>query len=130
MSRGGYWSLEIAFRNADQFASVGGHSASLYDLYGGPDVIPQSTGLTNDLGDLRIYFDVGENDWVIANLRKLHEDMEEIGLDHDWVVNEGWHENEYWASHTREYITWYSEPWPMRRDAYPICTLETTAQSR
>ena len=129
MSRGGYWSLEIAFRNANQFASVGGHSASLYDLYGGPDVVPQSTGLTNDLGNLRIYFDVGENDWVIPNLRKLHEDMEEADIDHDWVVNEGWHENDYWASHTREYITWYSEPWPMLRDTYPTCTIETTPQS-
>ncbi len=130
MSRGGYWALEIAFRHADQFASVGGHSAALYDLYGGPDVVPQSTGLANDLGDLRIYFDVGENDWVIPNVQKLHEDMELAGKAHVWIVNEGWHADAYWASHTAEYITWYSEPWSMQRESYPLCTHETTVQSQ
>ena len=130
MSRGGYWSLEIAFRHPDQFASVGGHSASLYDLYGGADVVPQSTGLANELGDLRIYFDVGENDWVMPNVRKLHEDMDSAGQAHVWVVNEGRHEDAYWASHTKEYITWYSEPWPMQRDTYPLCSLATASQSR
>jgi enterochelin esterase-like enzyme len=130
MSRGGYWALEIAFRHPDHFASVGGHSAALLDLYGGADVVPQSTGLANDLGDLRIYFDIGENDWVIPNVGKLHEDMESAGKAHEWVVNEGRHEDAYWASHTKEYITWYSEPWPMQRDTYPLCMLESTSQSQ
>jgi enterochelin esterase-like enzyme len=129
MSRGGYWSLEIAFRNADQFVSVGGHSASLYDLYGGPDVVPQSTGLTNDLGELRIYFDVGENDWVIPNLEKLHIDMEEAGIEHEWVVNEGWHENAYWAEHVQEYIRWYGNPWSKDRASYPLCRLQNGGES-
>jgi enterochelin esterase-like enzyme len=130
MSRGGYWALEIAFRHPDQFASVGGHSAALLDLYGGADVVPQATGLANDLGDLRIYFDIGENDWVIPNVRKLHEDMESAGKAHDWVVNEGRHEDAYWASHTKEYITWYSEPWSIQRDTYPLCMLENRSQSQ
>ena len=129
MSRGGYWALEIAFRHADQFASVGGHSAALLDLFGGADVVPQSTGLANDLGNLRIYFDIGENDWVIPNVRKLHEDLESVGKEHVWVVNEGWHEDEYWASHTKEYINWYSEPWSVQRNDYPLCVLETESQS-
>ena len=130
MSRGGYWSLEIAFRHPDQFASVGGHSASLLDLYGGQDVIPQATGLVNDLGDMRIYFDIGANDWVINNIRQLHEDMEEAGIQHVWTLNDGRHEDAYWASHTGEYLAWYSEPWPMQREAYPHCLSEKNNQSR
>lgn len=121
MSRGGYWSLEIAFRHPEMFASVGGHSASLYDLYGGPDVIPQATGLANDLGDLRIYFDVGESDWVKPNIHQLHEDMESAGIQHVWMLNEGWHDETYWSSHIEEYLEWYAEPWPMMRAAYPKC---------
>ncbi|MDX1414123.1 MAG: alpha/beta hydrolase-fold protein [Candidatus Promineifilaceae bacterium] len=124
MSRGGYWALEIAFRNPEHFASVGGHSASLYDLYGGNDVVPQSTGLANDLGNLRMYFDVGENDWVIPNIRQLHEDMEAAGIAHEWKVNNGFHDDAYWASHTAEYIAWYAEPWPQARDVYPQCEIE------
>lgn len=130
MSRGGYWALEIAFRHPEQFASVGGHSASLLDLYGGPDVVPQSTGLANDLGDLRMYFDIGANDWVIDSIRQLHEDMEAADIQHVWVLNEGRHEDGYWASHTEEYLTWYSAPWPRRRAAYPDCLGETEMRSR
>ena len=129
MSRGGYWALEIAFRHPQQFASVGGHSAALLDLYGGPDVLPQYTGLTNDLGDLRIYFDIGENDWVINNVRQLHEDMEAAGKEHVWVLNEGRHEDAYWASHSGEYLTWYSEPWPAQRSAYPHCSSDIVSPS-
>ena len=121
MSRGGYWSLEIAFRHPEMFASVGGHSAALLDLYGGPDVIPQSTGLANDLGSLRLYFDIGEDDWVITNIRQLHEDMTAAGIKHEWVLNEGKHEDAYWSSHTSEYLAWYAEPWSLNRGSYPQC---------
>lgn len=121
LSRGGYWALEIAFRNPQHFVSVGGHSASLFDLYGGEEVNPQYTGLANNLGELRMYFDVGRDDWVKANIEKLHEDMETAGIAHEWTVNEGRHEEAYWASHTVEYINWYAEPWPIPRDAYPDC---------
>ncbi len=124
MSRGGYWSLEIAFRHPDMFASVGGHSASLYDLYGGPDVIPQATGLANDLGELRIYFDIGESDGFLYNIRQLHEDMESAGIQHVWMLNEGRHNEAYWSSHIEEYLKWYAEPWPLAREAYPRCLRE------
>ena len=60
LSRGGYWSLEIAFRNPEAFISVGAHSAALLDEYAKPDVNPQFTALSSDLGDLRIYLDIGD----------------------------------------------------------------------
>ncbi|MEZ4516737.1 MAG: alpha/beta hydrolase-fold protein [Chloroflexota bacterium] len=59
LSRGGYWSLEIAFRHADMFRSVGGHSFALLDSHAGPGVDPVDTGVTNELGDLRIFLDIG-----------------------------------------------------------------------
>ncbi|MCP4418186.1 MAG: hypothetical protein GY805_16310, partial [Chloroflexi bacterium] len=67
MSRGGYWALEIAFRFPEKFVSVGGHSAALLDQYAWPAINPQFTGLSQDLGDLRIYLDIGANDYVIHN---------------------------------------------------------------
>jgi enterochelin esterase-like enzyme len=121
MSRGGYWALEIAFRFPEQFVSVGGHSAALYDTAAGPELNPQFTGLTNDLGDLRIYFDIGEDDYLIPNIQRLHEDMLEAKRPHDWLLNEGSHEDAYWALHSGEYLLWYSEPWPFFPSAYPTC---------
>lgn len=121
LSRGGYWALEIAFRHPNQFASVGGHSAALLDIYAGPDLNPAYTGLNQNLGNLRVYFDIGEADWSIAPLRQLHEGMDAANIPHIWVLNPGDHDNAYWSAHVAEYLRWYTAPWPIEDEAYPIC---------
>lgn len=121
LSRGGYWALEIAFRFPDQFASVGGHSAALLDEYAGPTINPQYTALSNPLGDLRIYLDIGADDYLRTNTIQLHNDMEAAGVVHTWHLNEGRHEDAYWAAHVGEYLRWYGEPWPFERESYPGC---------
>jgi enterochelin esterase-like enzyme len=123
LSRGGYWALEIAFRHAGQFASVGGHSAALVDTFAGPDLNPQQTGLTNDLGNLRIYFDIGSADPYLPQMRRLHEEMEAAGRPHTWQLNDGGHEEAYWAAHTADYLTWYSAGWPRSREKLPGCSM-------
>lgn len=121
LSRGGYWALEIAFRYPDRFASVGGHSPALLDTQAGPDLNPQHTGLNNDLGDLRVYFDIGRDDYLIANIQRLHEEMAAAGVAHAWVLNDGRHENTYWSAHVADYLAWYTAPWPDDRTLYSPC---------
>jgi enterochelin esterase-like enzyme len=123
LSRGGYWALEIAFRFPEQFASVGGHSAALLDTHAWPEVNPQVTGLSQNLGDLRIYLDIGANDYVIHNIRQLHLEMETAvpPIPHTWVLNEGSHEEAYWQTYIPDYLDWYTEPWPLARESYPGC---------
>lgn len=120
LSRGGYWALEIAFRHPEQFASVGGHSASLLDVAAGPDLNPQYTALNRDLGNLRIYLDIGENDGGIYNTRKLHEGLIAHNIPHTWVLNPGGHNSTYWMAHLQEYLDWYSTGWTA---AAPNCLL-------
>jgi enterochelin esterase-like enzyme len=121
LSRGGYWALGIAFRHPQQFASVGGHSAALLDTHAGPDLNPQYTGLSHDLGHLRIYLDIGAEDYVIHNVRRLHQEMTAAGVEHTWVLNDGRHEEAYWSAHLTGYLRWYTMPWPQERAAYPPC---------
>lgn len=123
LSRGGYWALEIAFRFPQEFASVGGHSAALLDAYAWPAVNPQYTGLSQNLGDLRIYFDIGAEDYVINNIRQLHLEMETAvpPIPHTWVLNEGRHEEAYWQTHIPDYLAWYTIPWLFDRSQYPAC---------
>jgi enterochelin esterase-like enzyme len=121
LSRGGYWALEIAFRFPEQFLSVGGHSVALLDTAAGPDLNPQFTGMTNDLGSLRIYLDIGKNDYLIPNIQRLHEEMLAAGRPHVWLLNPGSHEDAYWAAHTNDYLLWYTDPWPLARTTYPVC---------
>ena len=122
LSRGGYWALEIAFRFPQLFASVGGHSAALLDSFAGPSINPQYTGLNNDLGRLRIYLDIGAEDYVRANTIKLHADMQAAGVPHEWHLNEGQHVDEYWAAHAAEYLAWYVAPWSRDRSHYLPCS--------
>lgn len=119
ISRGGYWSLEIAFQHPHQFLSVGGHSPALIDSHAGPEINPQFTALSRELGDLRIYLDIGADDWLRPQAQRLHEDMAAQGIPHTWVLNEGSHEDAYWPPHLAEYLRWYAEPWPLDRNAYP-----------
>jgi enterochelin esterase-like enzyme len=126
ISRGGYWALEIAFRNPELIASVGGHSAALLDTDAGPKTNPQETALTNDLRDLRIYLDIGQQDWLINEIQVLHNEMSGAGVQHTWVLNEGQHIEEYWSDHLEEYLEWYAQPWLSDRDSYPLCILESS----
>jgi enterochelin esterase-like enzyme len=123
LSRGGYWALEIAFRHPEIFGSVGAHSAALFDEAAGSELDPAVTGLTTDLGDLRIYMDVGENDYTRAPIQALHESLEKASKDHRWVLNEGNHQDAYWSDHVHDYLRWYTENWPIDRSLYPDCLL-------
>lgn len=121
LSRGGYWALEIAFRNPAVFGSVGGHSAALVDTFAGPDLDPKYTATTRDLSALRIYLDAGQNDWFLAQLNVLHDNLLAVGKEHAWVIQEGTHNDAYWSAHVADYLTWYAEPWPMNRNQLPLC---------
>ena len=73
---------------------------------------------------LRIYLDIGEYDYGIPNIRKLHEDLEAAGRAHTWLVNEaGNHSDAYWADHVEDYVRWYGQGWPLAPTAYPKCQL-------
>lgn len=125
LSRGGYWALEIAFRHPEKFASVGGHSAALLDIGAGPELNPQYTALSRPLGDLRVYLDVGEADAaMLPNLTRLHEDMVAAGIAHEWHLNAGAHNADYWSGQVADYLAWYGEAWPRDRAAYPPCAVE------
>jgi enterochelin esterase-like enzyme len=123
LSRGGYWSLEIAFRNPEIFSSVGGHSPALIDIAAGPDLDPIYTWEHKDLSRLRIFVDIGENDYLRANAILLHDRLTAGGIQHDWSLNEGGHEDIYWASRVKEYLTWYAHFWPKDSEAYPLCNI-------
>ncbi len=121
LSRGGYWSLEIAFRNAGLFRSVGSHSPALIDSFAGPDVDPVSTGVANDLGGLRILVDIGDRDPYLRNAQPLHDALTAGGVAHDWRVGEGGHDEAYWRARVSDYLAWYADGWRIPRESLPLC---------
>jgi enterochelin esterase-like enzyme len=119
ISRGGYWSLEIAFRHPDLFRAVGGHSAALFNDGAGPAFNPLTTGLDPAVADLGIYLDVGDQDWLRQGVMDLHAAMGEAGIDHVWHLNPGAHTEAYWIEHLPDYLRWYASHWPADEGAYP-----------
>lgn len=128
ISRGGYWSLEIAFRHPHLFASVGGHAATLLDISASTELDPQYTAVNNDLGRLRIYLDIGENDAAIGNTLLLHEELEAAGVPHMWLLNAGGHADPYWSDHVEEYLRWYTTPWQGLDVSVTRCDRPITAE--
>ena len=111
LSRGGYWSLMMAFRRPDLFRSVGSHSPALIDSHAGPAEDPAVTGAVNDLGELRIWVDIGERDPYLSKALPLHEALTGAGVAHEWWVNPGTHEEAYWRANLLIYLQWYAAGW-------------------
>jgi enterochelin esterase-like enzyme len=111
LSRGGYWSLMMAFRRPDLFRSVGAHSPALIDSFAGPAEDPTITGVVNDLGDLRIWVDIGERDPYLSKAQPLHSALTADGVAHEWRVEPGTHDEAYWQAHLGQYLSWYTDEW-------------------
>jgi len=116
ISRGGYWSLEIAFRNPKIFGSVGAHSPVITAEYlvGAPDnfrmtMMARSPG---DLKQLRIWLDVGDRDmYTVEGPDDLTESLLAIGVKAQFTIGSGAHDDAYWASRVDDYLAFYTGPW-------------------
>lgn len=121
VSRGGYWSLMMAFRRPDVFRSGAAHSPALIDSFAGPAEDPRVTGVVNDLGDLRVWIDIGQRDPYLVEAQPLHDALAADGVAHEWRVPEGIHEPAYWQAHLNEYLLWYGAGFPTDRTVLPTC---------
>jgi len=111
MSRGGVWALEIAFRHPEQFAAVGGHSVALNVNRAAPVYDPLYLAADPAIRALRIYLDVGEQDWSAPGMHDLHAALDASGTPHEFHVYEGIHHDDYWAAHVAEYLVFYTAGW-------------------
>lgn len=111
ISRGGVWSLEIAFRHPDAFAIVGAHSPAL-SANRAPSVY-DPFALMNQPGvdRLRIYLSAGDQDWAREATEQLHQALDAQGIPNQFVVHAGAHVDHLWAGHIPEYLAFYAAGW-------------------
>ena len=111
VSRGGVWSLEIAFRHPDAFAIVGAHSPAL-SANRAPSVYDPFTLLREPgVEELRIYLSAGDADWARQATANLHEALEREGLDSQLALHDGAHREELWREYLEEYLAFYAAGW-------------------
>ncbi len=105
LSRGGGWALLIGFAQAGVFTGIGGHSAPPF--YGMESRLPLWVK-ENSAGPLpAVYLDAGEEDRYYRSIEELHTLLESLGIPHEWQVNAGAHDEDYWRSQVENYLRWY-----------------------
>lgn len=109
LSRGGNWALHIGLQYWGIFGALGAHSAPVFITDG-----MQIAGWLDDIPPEsmpRIFLDIGHRDANGAYLHVVEEMLSERGIPHEWYLNIGRHNEEYWSANLDEYLRWYSEPW-------------------
>ena len=111
ISRGGVWSLEIAFRRPDLFGIVGAHSPALTVNYPLPTYDPFNLVAQSAVDSLRIWLDAGNTDWAWVGADRMHKTLMERGIPHEYAVGEGSHADDYWSRMLPVYLAFYTAAW-------------------
>ena len=109
ISRGASWSVRLGFQYWDIFSSLGAHS--LPTFRGDINYLPDWLAAIPDEDMPRIYLDTGRFDPEVKTAYAFEQVLNEKGVLHEWHLNEGRHNEEYWSEHIFEYISWYAAGW-------------------
>ncbi len=115
ISRGGYWSIQIALSNPDKFGALGAHSPSITTkLVGVPAGFTMLSFIksVDDMRRMRVWMDAGDADWARFDIDKFAKDLKASGIEgFKYSVGRGEHADDYWSSRVSEYLTFYAGGW-------------------
>ncbi len=109
VSRGGAWAVRLAFQNLDIFGALGAHSTPLFE--GDLEILPEWVDAISSDSLPRIYADVGSTDPAVKDAYAFDQELNVLGVPHEWHLNSGRHNEEYWSAHIYEYLFWYTSAW-------------------
>ncbi len=111
LSRGAGWAVHLGLSRWDLFGAIGGHSLPVFwtdtsRVRGWLASIPPDSYP-------RIYLDIGEKDRpsILNSARWFENLLNEEGIPHEWYLNTGYHNEEYWSAHVEDYLRWYAQDW-------------------
>jgi enterochelin esterase-like enzyme len=109
ISRGASWAERIGFTEPGVFSSIGAHSLPTFpgDISNLPDWLEKIP----DKEMPRIYLDTGRFDPEVKAAYRFENVLNEKGILHEWHLNDGRHNEEYWKAHVEEYLRWYARGW-------------------
>jgi S-formylglutathione hydrolase FrmB len=59
----------------------------------------------------RIYADVGSSDPAVKDAYAFEQALNALGVAHEWHLNSGRHNEDYWAEQLPDYLAWYTLAW-------------------
>lgn len=111
LSRGAGWAVHLGLSRWELFGAIGGHSLPVFwsdtsRVRGWLAAIPPDSYP-------RIYLDIGEKDRpsILNSARWFENLLNEAGIPHEWYLNTGYHDEEYWSAHVEAYLRWYAREW-------------------
>lgn len=119
LSMGADGALQLALNNPDVFSVVGAHSPVLKPYGDAPEffgdvvyfeahypvtLVQFQTEVTKRL---TISIDVGDVDIWLTNAVAFHEELNRLGVRHEWHVWPGEHNAEYWTAHVVDNLRFY-----------------------
>ena len=105
LSRGGGWALLIGFTRPEQFTAIGGHSAPPFYGMESRLALLLRENATESLP--AVYLDAGDKDRYYRPIEEFHNQLVELGIPHEWQVNPGGHDEDYWQGQLEGYLEWY-----------------------
>lgn len=107
LSRGGNWAVNLGFAQPELFTAVGSHSAPLF--FG---EINRITAFLND-GETtdqlpRFFIDAGHKDENLAQVLAFVALLKEYDVPYVYTQFTGYHSEDYWRAHVRDYLSWYA----------------------
>ena len=111
LSRGGGWAIHFGMVYWDIFGKVGGHSPAVF--YTDAE---QMRSLINNIpkGSYpKIFLDIGVRDRpeILRAAIWFEKLLDEKDIPHEWHLFSGFHNENYWTEHMRQYLSWYTEGW-------------------
>lgn len=109
LSRGAAWAVHLGFSHWQLFGTVGAHSLPVFwedtgEIRGWLRAIPARLLP-------RIYMDTGDQDYLIRSTLWFEGVLTKEGIPHEWHLNTGYHNEDYWKAHLEQYLLWYVEDW-------------------
>lgn len=111
LSMGGYGSMRLGLKYADQFASIWSHSSKFemdmlapYEQFADEkdlDIRTHARALVNVANRPVITFDCGTEDELLEESRRFDQFLDEIGIEHSYTEHPGGHEWDYWDTHVQ-----------------------------
>ncbi len=109
LSRGAGWAFEIGFTQPEQFGALGLHSLAVLSS----DRAAYARWFREMPPGLwpRVYMDMGDNDRERDFNLQVERLLTQLGVPHEWRLNNGAHDEAYWSAHVSEYLRWYAAGW-------------------
>jgi enterochelin esterase-like enzyme len=106
LSRGAAWAVYLGLGHPALFGAIGAHS--LPPFIGMEKLVPKEIAAIPPGQTPRIYLDIGWADRYRQPAAGFEDQLNRLGVPHEWYLFEGQHDEAYWSAHVKGYLEWYA----------------------